>query len=113
MKFQLTAVAVLLASTVSAAPADGATYASYGSYPWANGAPVNENQVSKDKPAVFTSTYNVVALGSEVRNGTASLPGPSDAIGYFNFDINSDEDTICYVSTYHQFITSKSFTHSY
>lgn len=49
-------------------------------------------------PFVFTSTYAVVAIGSEVRNGTTPAPGPKDAVGYFNFGINSDMDTICYVS---------------
>jgi hypothetical protein len=48
-------------------------------------------------PFVFTSTYSVVAKGSEVRNGTVSVPGPEDAVGYFNYGINSKEDTICYV----------------
>ncbi|CAD6447546.1 023261c1-28bc-44bd-b28a-cc70113b87b8 [Sclerotinia trifoliorum] len=121
MKFTLaaaTATSILFASTVTASPTDGyGTYASYGSYQWANGAPVNGDQVSNnnpkttDKPAdmpvpppaqkggspfVFTSTYNVVALGSEVRNGTVSVPGPSNAIGYFNYGINAHEDTICY-----------------
>ncbi|ESZ93299.1 hypothetical protein SBOR_6337 [Sclerotinia borealis F-4128] len=109
MKFTLTAAtatAILFASTVIAAPQNGMTYASYGSY----GAP-SYNPKPADKPAaapvvapgqntgspfVFTSTYNVVALGSEVRNGTVSVPGPSNAIGYFNYGINSREDTICY-----------------
>lgn len=45
----------------------------------------------------FTSTYKVVAVGSEVRNGTTPVPGPKDAVGYFNYYINSDYDTICYV----------------
>lgn len=110
MKFTIAAtVAMLLTTTAIAAPTDGgATYASYGSYPWVNGAPVNEQDASKDDPktpnlpshVVYTSTYSVVALGSEVRNGTVSVPGPSNAIGYFNYGINSHEDTICYVSTY-------------
>lgn len=111
MKFSIAAATatIILASSVSAAPADGATYASYGSYPWANGAPVNDNakpSMSVAAPAqqggspfVFTSTYNVIALGSEVRNGTVSVPGPTNAIGYFNYGINSQQDTICYVST--------------
>jgi hypothetical protein len=48
-------------------------------------------------PFKFTSTYNVVAIGSEVRNGTTPAPGPKEAVGFFNFGINSDMDTICYV----------------
>ncbi|TEY61348.1 hypothetical protein BOTCAL_0170g00140 [Botryotinia calthae] len=106
MKFSIaaTAATLLFTTTGIAAPTDGATYASYGSYPWVNGAPVNEQDASKDNPKtpdlpshiVFTSSYNVVALGSEVRNGTVSVPGPSNAIGYFNYGINSHEDTICY-----------------
>jgi len=48
-------------------------------------------------PFVFTSTYNVVALSSEVRNGTTPAPGPKDAVEFFNFGINSNTDTICYV----------------
>lgn len=51
-------------------------------------------------PFVFTSTYSVVAKGSEVRNGTTPAPGPEDAVGFFNFGINSMEDTICYVRPY-------------
>ena len=46
----------------------------------------------------WTSTYHVVAVGSEVRNGTVPAPGPTDAVGYFDFQINSVEDKICYVS---------------
>lgn len=48
-------------------------------------------------PFVFTSTYNVVAVGSEVRNGTTPVPGPQDAVGFFNYGINSAQDTICWV----------------
>jgi hypothetical protein len=48
-------------------------------------------------PFTFTSTYAVVATGAEVLNGTTSVPGPEDAVGYFNYGINSIEDTICYV----------------
>ncbi|TVY76080.1 hypothetical protein LSUE1_G004707 [Lachnellula suecica] len=51
---------------------------------------------ASSSPFIFTSTYNVVALGSEVRNGTTSAPGPKDAVGFFNFGINSVMDTICY-----------------
>jgi len=53
---------------------------------------------SNDKPETpkFTSTYHVVAVGSEVRNGTTPAPGPKDAVGYFDFGINSKEDKICY-----------------
>ncbi|KAH6682932.1 hypothetical protein B0J14DRAFT_574658 [Halenospora varia] len=51
---------------------------------------------SFNSPFTFTSTYNVVAVGSEVRNGTTPAPGPEDARGYFNFGINSVEDTICF-----------------
>jgi len=40
-------------------------------------------------PFAFTGTYNVVAVGSGLRNGTTPAPGPKDAVGYFNFGINS------------------------
>jgi hypothetical protein len=50
-------------------------------------------------PCTFTSTYSVVATGSEVRNGTTPAPSPKEAVGYFNYDINSVEDMICYVSS--------------
>ncbi|TGO48176.1 hypothetical protein BOTNAR_0489g00080 [Botryotinia narcissicola] len=119
MKFTIaaTAATLLFTTTAIAAPADGATYASYGSYQWADGAPVSDQDVSKDNPKspdvpanmiiapaaqsggspfVFTSTYNIVALGSDVRNGTVSVPGPSDAVGNFNYGINAHQDTICY-----------------
>jgi hypothetical protein len=45
----------------------------------------------------WTSTYHVKAVGAEVRNGTVSVPGPKEAVGYFDFQINSREDRICYV----------------
>ncbi|THV49659.1 hypothetical protein BGAL_0185g00140 [Botrytis galanthina] len=103
MKFTIaaTAATLLFTTTAIAAPADGATYASYGSYQWADGAPVTNMAVapaaqSGGSPFVFTSTYNVVALGSEVRNGTVSVSGPSDAVGYFNYGINAHQDIICY-----------------
>ncbi|KAH8601032.1 hypothetical protein B0O99DRAFT_649082 [Bisporella sp. PMI_857] len=51
---------------------------------------------SRSFPFIFTSTYKVVATGSEVINGTTPTPGPRDAVGYFNYGINSKEDTICY-----------------
>jgi hypothetical protein len=47
-------------------------------------------------PFVFTSTYNAVVVGSEVRNGITPALGPKDAFGFFNFGINSETDTICY-----------------
>ncbi|RDW62740.1 hypothetical protein BP5796_11042 [Coleophoma crateriformis] len=47
-------------------------------------------------PFSFTSTFNVVAKGDQVRNGTTPAPGSKDGIGYFNFGINSNEDTICF-----------------
>jgi hypothetical protein len=50
-------------------------------------------------PFVFTSSYSVTAVGDEVRNATAAVPGSKDAKGYFNYGINSATDTICYVST--------------
>ena len=46
----------------------------------------------------WTSTYHVKAVGSEVRNGTTPKPGPENAVGYFDFQINSKDDKICYVS---------------
>lgn len=56
-----------------------------------------EAKPSCGSPFVFTSTYNIVAVGSEVRNGTTPAPGPKDAVGFFSFGINSQTDTICYV----------------
>ncbi|EHK98632.1 hypothetical protein GLAREA_07741 [Glarea lozoyensis ATCC 20868] len=47
----------------------------------------------------WTSTYHVKAIGAEVRNGTTPAPGPADAVGYFDFQINSKEDKICYQIT--------------
>jgi len=48
----------------------------------------------------FTSTYHVVALGKNVVNGTApntvSTPGPEDAVGIFDYSINSNTETICW-----------------
>lgn len=46
---------------------------------------------------VFTSSFDVVAIGSEVRNGTNPAPGSKDATGYFHFRLNSITDTICFV----------------
>jgi hypothetical protein len=46
----------------------------------------------------FTSTFHVTGIGSEVHDGTNPAPGPKDAIGFFNFGINSFMDIICYVS---------------
>lgn len=60
--------------------------------------PPGTGAVAAASPFTFTGTYNVVATGSEVRNGTISVPGPKEAVGYFNYGINSVEDTICYVS---------------
>lgn len=51
-----------------------------------------------DGPFVFTSTYHVTAVGSEVRNGTTPAPGPTDAVGFFRYGINAPLNTICYVS---------------
>ena len=45
----------------------------------------------------WTSTYHIKAVPGEVRNGTTPAPGPADAVGYFDFQINSKEDKICYV----------------
>ena len=67
-------------------------------YPPGTGAAGASASESKPSPFVFTSTYHIVATGSEVRNGTVSAPGPKDAVGFFSYGINSIEDTICYVS---------------
>lgn len=63
-------------------------------YPPGTGA----NGGSCDPPFKFTSTYHVVATGSEVRNGTTPAPGPKDAVGFFEYGINAPQDTICFVS---------------
>ena len=49
-------------------------------------------------PFQFTSSFNVVAIPTEVRNGTVEVTGAADATGYFNYGLNSASDTICYVS---------------
>jgi len=49
-------------------------------------------------PFQFTRSFNVVAIPSEVRNGTVEVTGAADATGYFNYGLNSASDTICYVS---------------
>jgi len=66
-------------------------------YPAGTGGDAGKDASCKSSPFVFTSTYNVIATGSEVRNGTVSVPGPAEAVGFFNYGINSAEDTICYV----------------
>ncbi|RPB17017.1 hypothetical protein P167DRAFT_480371, partial [Morchella conica CCBAS932] len=45
----------------------------------------------------FTSTYSLVATADQVVNAT-DMPaiGEQDAIGYFNYGINSRENVICY-----------------
>lgn len=53
-----------------------------------------------DSPFTFTSIFHVVAVGSEVRNGITPAPGPKEAVGFFTFGINSEHDTICYVSPF-------------
>ncbi|KAL3422465.1 hypothetical protein PVAG01_06621 [Phlyctema vagabunda] len=52
-----------------------------------------------EAPKTYTSSFNVVAVGAEVRNGTVSVPGPKEAVGYFYFGINSVDDTICFKIT--------------
>lgn len=54
----------------------------------------------KDKgPFTFTSTYEVKATGKQVI-GTDGVPapGPDSSSGIFRYGINSDLNTICYVS---------------
>ncbi|CZR53244.1 uncharacterized protein PAC_03122 [Phialocephala subalpina] len=58
--------------------------------------PETGDDASCNSPFMFTSTYHVTAVGSEVRNGTAPAPGPKDAVGFFEYGINSWLDTICY-----------------
>ena len=52
----------------------------------------------KDDEPEFTSRYHITAVGAEVRNGTVSVPGPADAVGYYNYGINSKTERICWVS---------------
>merc|ERR1711900_118268 len=40
----------------------------------------------KDDEPEFTSRYHITAVGAEVRNGTVSVPGPADAVGYYNWN---------------------------
>ncbi|MCJ1366795.1 hypothetical protein MMC16_005925 [Acarospora aff. strigata] len=44
----------------------------------------------------FTSQFSIVAVGAQVVNGTTPRPGPADAVGYFNYGLNSAENTICF-----------------
>ncbi|KAH6722176.1 hypothetical protein BKA61DRAFT_628273 [Leptodontidium sp. MPI-SDFR-AT-0119] len=53
----------------------------------------------KDDEKEFTSTYHITAVGAEVRNGTVSVAGPKEAVGYFNYGINSKTDMICWEIT--------------
>ena len=48
----------------------------------------------KDDEPEFTSRYHITAVGAEVRNGTVSVPGPADAVGYYNYGINSKTETV-------------------
>lgn len=61
--------------------------------------PGTGEDASCNSPFTFTSTYHVTAVGLEVRNGTTPAPGPNDAVGFFEFGINSNFETICYVSS--------------
>ncbi|KAH7014708.1 hypothetical protein B0J12DRAFT_714751 [Macrophomina phaseolina] len=54
-------------------------------------------------PFTFTSSYKVVATPDQVVNGTTPTGGLKDAIGYYNFGINSNDNTICYHITLHNF----------
>lgn len=47
-------------------------------------------------PFTFTSTYHVKALGSEVIGPNGPAPGPTNAVGFFDYGINSLTDTICW-----------------
>ncbi|KAK6583317.1 hypothetical protein PZA11_004393 [Diplocarpon coronariae] len=58
--------------------------------------PTGPGKGSKMSGHGFTSTYTVIASGSEVLNGTKSAPGPADARGIFYYVINSEIDTICW-----------------
>jgi hypothetical protein len=104
MKLSLATVTILLTTATLSAPTDYTPKGGWDSidYPKGTGENLDKHPNGIDHkvstfPFVFTSTYSVVAKGSEVRNGTVSVPGPKDAIGYFNYGINSKEDTICYV----------------
>lgn len=118
MRSSILIPAALLALTASAAPAPTVDYTKVGypdgtgenlpSYPpppggWENvnyppGTGANPAACPKPYDPVFTSAFDVIAVGSEVRNGTVSVPGPADAMGYFHFRLNSISDTICFVS---------------
>ncbi|CZT08751.1 uncharacterized protein RCO7_03446 [Rhynchosporium graminicola] len=62
--------------------------------------PPGTGEGKKNEPE-FTSTYHITALGAEVRNGTVSVPGPKDSVGYFNYGVNSKTDRICWEITLH------------
>lgn len=47
-------------------------------------------------PFTFTSTYHVKATGAEVVGPNRPAPGPANAVGYFDYGINSITDTICW-----------------
>jgi hypothetical protein len=43
----------------------------------------------------FTNTSHIVTNSDQVRKDTTPAPGPKDAVRFFEFGINSIEDTIC------------------
>ncbi|KAI9049891.1 hypothetical protein LZ554_006039 [Drepanopeziza brunnea f. sp. 'monogermtubi'] len=119
MKFTTVAsIATLLAAPVLSAPTDytppggwesvdypDGTGEDLGYYPpppggWENvkyppGTGSGTGSGQKDQHE-YTSTFSIVALGAEVRNGTAFAPGPLEAKGLFYYGINSKTDTICW-----------------
>jgi hypothetical protein len=59
----------------------------------------NDRQPYLFSPFDFTSTYHVTATPRQVYNTATpptSAPGEPGAIGYYNYGINADLDTICY-----------------
>jgi len=62
--------------------------------------PIKHNPYATHKgsfPFIFTSTFSIVATGAQVVNNVSvSTPGPREAVGYFNYGINSHTNTICY-----------------
>lgn len=123
MKFSATIAAAVLAFTATAAPAVDYSNLDYSGvdfkniqYPDGTGEnlpyypPPPGGWESVDYPAgtgvagcppsgpfTFTSTYHVMAKGSEVVNASSlPAPGPAEAVGFFEYGINSFTDTICY-----------------
>jgi len=96
MKFSISSAILIAAASnvVTAAPAAEAN-PTYGHY-----QPIVYNPYASHRgsfPFVFTSSVAIVATGAQVVNNVSvSTPGPKEAVGYFNYGINSHTNTICF-----------------